>query len=99
MKSNTTILIVATLVVAAGAYWYFFTGTGNQPPLSTTLATSNSAQMQFQTLLSQLQTISFNTSIFKDSRFMALVDLTTPIQPETLGRLDPFAPVSGISNK
>ena len=97
MNSNTIILIVATLIVAGGAYWYFFTGTGNQPPLATALATDNPAQIQFQALVSELQPISFLTTIFSDARFMALVDLTTPIQSETIGRLDPFAPITGGS--
>ena len=98
MKSNTLILILATLIVAAGAYWYFFAGKGNEPPLTAGPAVSQ-AQLEFQTLLGELQPISFNTSIFLDPRFMALVDLTTPITPETVGRLDPFAPVPGISGR
>lgn len=93
MNSNTIFLIIATLIVAAGAYWYFFTGTGNQPPL-TVSATSNEAQMQFQTLVGELRSISFPTAVFDNPQFMALVDLTTPIQPEASGRPDPFAPVS-----
>jgi len=92
MKSNTIILILATLVVAAGAYWYFFTDTGNEPPLTPSV-TQSQAQVQFQVLLGELQPISFNTGIFSDPRFVALVDLSTPITPETMGRLDPFAPV------
>ncbi len=98
MKSNTIILIVATLVVALGAYWYFFTGTGNELPLTAGVA-DNQAQTQFQTLVSQLQPISFNTAIFSKPTFMSLVDLSTPITPETAGRLDPFAPVPGVSGK
>jgi len=96
MKSNTTLLIIVTLLVAAGAYWYFFTGTGNQPPLSQS-APANQAQTRFQALVSELQPISFNASIFSDARFNALVDLSTPISLETPGRLDPFASVPGIS--
>lgn len=95
MKSNTILLIIATLVVAAGAYWYFFTGTGNQPPLSTS-APTNQAQTKFETLVGELQPISFNTGIFSDARFNALVDITTPISPESAGRLDPLAPISGV---
>ena len=93
MKSNTTLIIIATLLLAAGAYWYFFTGTGNQPPLSGTTS-ANQAQTQFQTLVSELQPISFDTSIFSNPRFNALVDLTTPIYSEATGRLDPFALIS-----
>lgn len=95
MKSNTTILIITTLIVASGAYWYFFTGTGNEPSL-TPQTTENQSQLQFQILVSELQPISFNTGIFSDPRFLALVDLTTPITPEASGRPDPFAPVPGI---
>ena len=99
IDSNTTLIIIATLIVAAGAYWYFFTGTGNQPPLTATTAVENQAQSQFQTLVSELQPISFDTKIFSDPRFMALVDLATPIAPESAGRLDPFASISGVSGK
>lgn len=94
MNSNTITIIIATLAIMGGAYWYFFTGTGNEAPLSETIATGNEAQMQFQALVSTLQPISFSVSIFSDPRFMALVDLSTPIEPETAGRLDPFAPVA-----
>lgn len=98
MKPNTIISIIATIIVAAGAYWYFFTGTGNEPPVQE-VSTDNEAQVRFQTLVSQLQPITFDTSIFSDPRFMALVDLKTPITPETAGRLDPFAPVPGVVGK
>jgi hypothetical protein len=99
MKTSNIILIVAALIVAAGAYWYFFTGTGTNAPLTASTATDNVSQAQFQTLVSELQPITFDTSIFSDPRFMALVDLTTPITPEQTGRTDPFAPVPGISGK
>lgn len=93
MKSNVIQISIAAIVVAAGAYWYFFTGTGNEPPL-TESTSENLAQVQFQTLMSTLP-ISFNTAIFSDSRFNALVDLTTQISPESSGRLDPFATLNG----
>lgn len=96
MKTNTIILIITTLLVAAGAYWYFFTGTGNEPPISTG-PTVSQAQTQFEALVGELQPISFDTSIFQDPRFNALVDITTPISPESAGRLDPLAPIPGVS--
>ena len=95
MKTNVTVLIVTTLIVAAGAYWYFFANAGNAPPL-TTDTTDNQSQLQFQILVGQLQPISFNTKIFDNASFLALIDLTTPISPETTGRTDPFAAISGI---
>ena len=97
MKSNPTPFVIAALVIIAGTYWYFFVQTGNQPPLSTSSPSGNAAQTQFQTLVSQLQPISFDTSIFSDPKFTSLVDLTMPVAPETSGRADPFAPVPGVT--
>ncbi len=97
LSSNTTLIILVTLLAAAGAYWYFFTGSGNAPALTATGAAENPAQTQFQTLVSELQPITFATGIFSDPRFTALVDLTTPVAPEPAGRPDPFAPVPGVT--
>lgn len=98
MKSNTIILVVAAVIVAVGVFWYYSTKTGNEPPLSV-LSAENQAQTRFQALFGELQPISFDTNIFSDARFMALADLATPLTPETAGRLDPFAVVSGVSGK
>ncbi len=97
MNTNTILLIVATLVVAGGAYWYFFTGLGNQVPLSSTDVTQSEAQSKFQALVTELAPVSFNTALLSDARFRSLVDLSTPVQPESAGRIDPFAPISGVS--
>lgn len=92
MKSNTLVIILITLLAAAGIYWYFFVGSGNAPALTADTSV-NQAQTRFQVLVSELQPISFQTDIFSDARFNALVDLATPIAPEPAGRLDPFAPL------
>ena len=99
MKSNSTIFIIITaLVLAAGAYWYFFTGTGNESPLTTTIK-ENQPQTQFKTLVSELQSISFDPGIFSNPNFTALTDLATQVTPEASGRPDPFAPIPGVSVK
>jgi len=98
MKSNSTPLIILITVLVSGlAYWYFFTGTGNEPSLSVTDAPTNQTQMQFETLVGELQSVTFNTSLFADARFNALVDIGTQVSPESIGRLDPLAPLSGAS--
>lgn len=96
MKSNTVILILSTLAIAGAAYWYFFTGTGNEAPL-TAQVVQNEAQSQFKTLVSELQPITFKTDIFTDPSFTALINLSTPVGPEASGRLDPFSVIPGLT--
>lgn len=90
LNSNTVLAILAVLLVAAAAYWYFFTGTGNEPPLTSATPTTV-ARAQFEAMISELRLVSFPTGVFSDPRFSGLVDLTTPVTPEAGGRPDPFA--------
>ena len=98
MKSTSSFIpfVIAFLIAGAGVYWYFSTGTGDQAPL-TASGTESQAQTQFQTLVGELSPISFSTEIFSDARFNALVDLSTPVTPESMGRLDPFAVIAGVN--
>jgi hypothetical protein len=97
MKTSTILLIVVSLVLAGGVYWYMSLNSGNQAPLTTTTADS-AMQSQYQALASQLAPVSFDTSIFAAPKFKALIDLAVQVEPETLGRLDPFAPLPGIAS-
>jgi hypothetical protein len=96
MKSNIINLIILSLIIAAGAYWYFFAGTGNQATL-TQSSLGGTAQNEFPIPVSELQSLSFDTSIFSDPKFTALVDITTAVQPEPVGRADPFAVIPGVT--
>jgi Tfp pilus assembly major pilin PilA len=93
-NSNIIIIIIMTLGIAGGAYWYYSVQNGNQAPLTAT-AGDNATQEQFKTLVGQLQSISFNTAIFSDPRFTSLTDIATQVTPEPKGRPDPFAPFTG----
>ncbi len=93
---NTIFLTVAALLVAGGLYWYFFMGAPDEQSLSAG-AVQSQAQAQFETLIGQLDPITFDLTILRDPRFTALTDLSTPIEPESAGRTDPFAPITGVS--
>jgi len=94
---NPILTALATIVIVAGVYWYFSTGT-EQPSLTVGVGGTQS-QVRFQTLVGELSPISFNTDIFSDPRFNVLVSITVPISPEMVGRLDPFAPVASVNEK
>lgn len=93
INSNTVFLTIGAIVVIGGIWYFFFNGTSGTPDQALSASSNNPAQTQFATLVSQLQPITFNTNIFQDPNFMALVDLSTPVTPESAGRLDPFAPL------
>jgi hypothetical protein len=99
MKSNSIIFIVSIIILAAAGYWYFTSSSGNDLPLTASAPVGTEGQSQVQAFISQLQSLSFNTAIFSDPKFTALQDLTTPIAPEASGRLDPFAPIPGVTGQ
>ena len=99
-SNNTILIIIASLIVAGGIYWYFFTGSPTSDlPLTSDSGAQTAIQTKFEMLIVELGPISFDTTILSDTRFTALVDLTTPITEEPVGRKDPFAPVSGVTTK
>jgi hypothetical protein len=93
--ANTIFIILTACVVAGGAFWYFSSISGVEAPL-TSGSGPNEKQVEFQTLVTQLQPVSFNTTIFSDPHFLELQDITTQIAQEQIGRPDPFAPVAGL---
>lgn len=98
LNSNTIILAVISVVLIGGGYWYVSSsGEDNDQSLSSDVAI-NGPQVKFQALVNQLEPIRFDTGIFSNARFNALVDITTPIAPESPGRIDPFAPIAGSAN-
>ncbi len=97
LNANITTLSIAALLVSVVAYWFFFTGTGNEAPI--TAAAVGDSQTRFQSLVAQLQPIRFPTELFSDPRFTALIDLATPIIQESAGRTDPFGPIAGVTGQ
>lgn len=98
LNMNNVLIAIGAIVVAGFAYWFFFTDTGNETPITATLAGSES-QGRFESLVRQLGPISFKTDVLSDPRFRALVNLATPVATELSGRVDPFAPISGVSSQ
>ncbi|PIR82906.1 hypothetical protein COU19_03145 [Candidatus Kaiserbacteria bacterium CG10_big_fil_rev_8_21_14_0_10_56_12] len=93
-SASTILIILTACVVVGGVLWYVNAQNTAQAPL--TASTNNASQAEFQVLVTQLQPITFDTSIFSDPHFLALKDITTQVAPVPLGRLDPFASVGGV---
>jgi hypothetical protein len=43
--------------------------------------------------LNQLKTLKLDSSIFKDRTFVSLYDFSKPLNPEPVGRINPFSPI------
>ncbi len=98
MKTNsnnlTTYIIsgIAILIFVVFGYFYLI-GTSNTSQPLTRTTVLNSTTIKSKSIFYNLSSLRFNTSIFSDSRFNALKDMTVPITPEPTGRKNPFAPI------
>jgi flagellar basal body-associated protein FliL len=100
MSTQTKIVIGVVLggVLLVGGYLVFFNSSNSSSDvLSSNSAPASEAEVTFLNLATQLEPITFDTSILTDSRFTSLIDTRTSITSVSQGRPDPFAPVAGIT--
>lgn len=96
-KNRTMFMALGAVLLLALGYFFFF-NSASTPDLSTGTAASPT-ELFFANLQSELTPISFDTGLFSDTRFNALVDIRTAITDEAKGRQDPFAPLPGAAKK
>lgn len=94
-KNKNLLIGIGVILLAVVVYLVFFNNS-TSADLTTTTSPSSAAELYFVNLAGELGTISFNTKVFSDPRFSALVDIKTEIVPEVSGRSDPFAPIPGL---
>jgi hypothetical protein len=98
--SRTTGIAIALGLILLAAAAYLLMRPADAPSVTTTGgAPGSEAEAVFLSLTSQLDPVTFDTTILKDARFAALVDIRTAILPEPSGRSDPFGPLPGVSIK
>lgn len=92
-------ILILILVLAGGYYVYstFFSTPATTAPVSYGSEGSGAAQLEQELLseLLQLQRIQLDASVFSDPAIQALVDLSQGIEPQKIGRQNPFAPLKG----
>jgi phosphatidylserine synthase len=94
MSTRVKIIIAVLVIAILGviAYLVFFNTNNDTTAVSTgSGAPASAAEVTFLNLASQINPITFDTTIFSDPRFTALVDIHTAILPEATGRTDPFS--------
>ncbi|HEX5774949.1 MAG TPA: hypothetical protein VFY28_03260 [Candidatus Paceibacterota bacterium] len=90
-KSVGIVVVIGLLILAFVAYM-MVRGKASEGTVIITDGPVSESEATFVTLAGELDSIVFDTGILADARFLALQDIHTAILPETLGRLDPFAP-------
>jgi hypothetical protein len=98
MTRNSILLIISLVIVLGGGiYYFFFFDRAAGPALTSGAPMASDAELEFMTLVSRLDPIVFDTALLVDPRFVARQDIRTTILPESAGRTDPFAPLSGTA--
>lgn len=98
-SQKTIIVAIVAVVVLAIVYFYF---SGDPVPSEGSLQVQSASQAdvvgtRVLNLLSQINSLHIDTSIFKGAVFNSLVDYTVSIPEVPVGRPNPFAPLSGVS--
>jgi hypothetical protein len=92
-------IFILVLVLAGGYYVYstFFSSSAAvaNPALVAGGGTAAVLEQELLNELLQLQRIRLDATIFEDPALRVLVDMTQKIEPQKIGRPNPFAPISG----
>jgi len=95
LKKYKSIIIVVVVIVVGFVVWNFFfasNDSGEDLIVSTNVSVDAPGSV-LVALLSKLQSLSLDDTLFADDRFEGLVDFTVPIAPQPVGRINPFAPL------
>ncbi|MBU6231877.1 MAG: hypothetical protein KGI45_00865 [Patescibacteria group bacterium] len=94
-SKKTLVTVIVIIVIAALGYFYY---EGTIPAVGGNVSISPEDQAvatQVLSLLSQMQSLRIDTSLFNDPAYKTLQDDTVPIPALNVGRPNPFAPIPG----
>ena len=102
MKGPKKIYIIITILVLLGLLGgAFYVGTSNNKSKSVFVAQGQTSDTQTPTILGpdalslmkEIDALKMNGDLFANKTFLKLTDITAPIQSESKGRTNPFAPI------
>ena len=104
IKNHKNIFIgIGAVIVLFIVYAYIKDDGGEKPSLAveTPVAPESLPGSDIIALLVDLKVIKINSGFFTDLTFKSLIDFTTPLPSEPIGRMNPFAPVDnkGVVSK
>jgi len=93
--NKTWIWVIVIVVIAAIAYFYFYGSNNQSSGLSATSDNNALVGARVLGLLGQIQRLRIDTTLFTDPGYKTLRDYSVVIPPVSVGRPNPFAPLSG----
>jgi len=98
-SSLKTYIIVGVILVAAVIAYFYWQGTGSSSgtaALGQVNADEQSAGVKVFSLLSEINSLRIDSSLFDDPGYRTLRDFTVAVPALPVGRSNPFAPVPGV---
>ena len=96
-KLTKRIIIGAVVVIVGLIAWRFFVVSPPEEALEGISTSRQTVGRELLVLLSTLRSLTLEDQVLNDPEFMSLRDSSVPIEPNPLGRRNPFAPI-GIGN-
>lgn len=97
ISSHKLLSLVILLLILGGAWYVLSSSGGSSSSLLTTSATDSASDQELVNTLLTLRAVTLSGAILNDPAFRSLKDFSTQIVPEPVGRTDPFAPLSGVT--
>jgi hypothetical protein len=97
------LLFIGVIVVLCAIVFYVMSSSAPAAPIlvtsgSTGSPSSDSSDQELVSTLLALRAVTLSGTIFQDPAFVSLVDFSTPIVPEPVGRDNPFAPLGAATS-
>jgi len=96
MSSIVKTTIIVLIIAGVGYFGYSYLTRSGVPSGDLLQQTSsNTSQMGAEVLaaLNQLKILKLDSSIFQDKVYLSLQDFSKPLNPEPVGRINPFNPI------
>ncbi|MEK7652848.1 MAG: hypothetical protein AAB334_02815 [Patescibacteria group bacterium] len=91
------IITIAVAVLAFALYFFFFRGSGtnNDSGLSVEpiIGKTSTVDKSLLTLLLEMKSVKLDEELFNSAVFKSLNDYSIKIEPQEVGRINPFAPL------
>jgi hypothetical protein len=97
------LVFIGVIVVLCAVIFYVMSSSAPAAPILTSSGTTgspstDSSDQQLVSTLLALRAVTLSGTIFQDPAFISLVDFSTPIVPEPVGRDNPFAPLQASTS-